>query len=133
MSAQVSSRSGAYISGALAPLRIRRFGQVGARRDAHQALERPEQGMALRNVLRFCLHGGVLQMARPLLRRADAAKDELAGLDIDLLGLEASVEPNLGHYVVPGIIAPPRAMVLRGRQLSSNKPLDFRERHLDFG
>src|SRR5271156_1926808 len=62
-----------------------------------------------------------------------STKYDSAGLHVDLLGPESGVEPLLRHHVVRGVVAPPRG-VLRGvwRQLASNDPFNFRERHRNF-
>src|SRR5712691_412740 len=133
MTAHVSSRSGASMSNVLAPLGICRLRQVRSRGDAHQAFERPEQRMTPGSGLLARLAWRILETSHRALPSVDTAENQLAGFDIDLLGDEARLEPNLGHHIVPGIIAPPRAMMLRGRQLSPDDPFDLRERHRDFG
>ena len=61
------------------------------------------------------------------------AKHQLARSDVDLLALKAGVEPDLRHDAVIGIVAPPRAMLLRGcRKLRADEiapDLAERQRH----
>src|ERR1700732_5287308 len=75
----------------------------------------------------------LLKMSHRGVLLCDPAQNQLPPLDIDLLGDEAGIEPDFRHHIVPGIVAPPRAMVLRGRQLSADDALDLREGHRDLG
>src|SRR4029077_5829105 len=130
MTAQVSSRGGVAVSGILAPLRVRRLGQIGSRRNAHQALERTEERMATRGKLPGLLRR-LLKVTHGRVLLCDAAENEFAGFDVDLLGDESGIEPDLRHHIVPGIIAPPDALMLRGRQLPADHAFNLREGHGD--
>src|SRR5579872_4975506 len=60
----------------------------------------------------------------------DAAEHDFAGFHVDLLGPKSSLQPNLGHDIVGGVVAPPgRIMGRVRRQLAADHPLDLRERH----
>src|SRR5579859_2628053 len=63
----------------------------------------------------------------------DPAKHDFARPGVDLFGPEAGGQPNLGHDVVRGIVAPPGRILRRvWRQLGSDDPLDFGKSHWNF-
>src|ERR1043166_7896366 len=74
-----------------------------------------------------------VKLSHPRAPLLDAAENQLAPLDIDLLGCEPSIEPDLRHHVVPRIVAPPRTIALGEPQFAPDDPLDLRERHTHFG
>src|SRR5579871_2326408 len=89
----------------------------------------PPPRFPARDAQRRCL---LLVSLAGLFASGHLTKDQPPALNVDLLGLKAGIEPNLGHHVVIRIIAPPRPVLARTvRELRTKNPLDVLELQSD--
>src|SRR5215469_12659811 len=71
----------------------------------------------------------LLSRGDSFVRLAYPAKHQLAFGHIDLFAFEASFDPDLGQHAVEVIVAPPRPISRRRRQLGAGDLFDFGECH----